>query len=201
MFIRALGGIESLRMGVPTVTALRHFTRLLWYSNPIAALGSLSPPSFAHLRHRTLGPLEIARAIHFFDSFVDSPIISIQFTLAAFGTVAATDSLFGTIRAACSQPNLRSFVLRNRGWHWPTHGLENYTSNGHSLDILSCFSGITTLSLESPIRFDADDAAIQRRAVPTTFRKFDTARNDVYTHWLASHPTPFKLHSLGIVPN
>ncbi|KAJ7609576.1 hypothetical protein DFH06DRAFT_1246868 [Mycena polygramma] len=165
MFICGLRGIETL--------PLRHITRLLGLSTleitgtptPLPPWDPLSPPSFAHLRHITLGPLEIARAIEFFGSFVDSPIVSIQVTLAAFVTVAETDSLFGKIQAACSQTHLRSFVLRNRGWHWPTHGLENYTINGHSLDILSCFSGITTLLLESPIRCDADDAAIERLAV------------------------------------
>ncbi|KAJ7610730.1 hypothetical protein DFH06DRAFT_1308607 [Mycena polygramma] len=170
-FICGLQNVETLHTDLPTIDALRHIAQLpsltaleitglpssLWGSTP------LSPPIFGHLRRLVLGPLEIELARDFISSLVISPLVSLHITLNKCITAAQTSLLFDTLRVTCSQ-FLCSFTLQNTAAHFPAAGRENYRINSHSLGILSCLGGLTTLSIMSPVGFDLDDAAIDTLA-------------------------------------
>ncbi|KAJ7612940.1 hypothetical protein DFH06DRAFT_148025 [Mycena polygramma] len=120
LFVCGLHRIESLHMGVPTVTALRHIGRLprLTVLTMTAVPASLaasdhSPPAFPYLRQLTLGPLKIDRATEFFKLLAHSPLVSLQVTLTDSVPVAETNVLFESLRMGCSHKSLRSFTLLN----------------------------------------------------------------------------------------
>ncbi|KAJ7620859.1 hypothetical protein DFH06DRAFT_1482460 [Mycena polygramma] len=165
--ICGLQNVETLLMDVPTSAALRHMAQLSGLTSlqitGLPALpedSNLSPLIFPRLRQLVLGPLEIQPATEFLAFLADSPLHSLQLILKTCVTVAETDALFRTVRATFSHKCFKCFTLRSDADHFPTEGREDYRINANSLGILSCFSGLTTLSIMSPVGFDLDDAAV-----------------------------------------
>ncbi|KAJ6461931.1 hypothetical protein C8R47DRAFT_1327345 [Mycena vitilis] len=159
--------IHTLKLGVPTSAALLHIAQLsgltsLDLSGLPASLEGATQPIFPRLLHLRLGPIEIQPATEFVSSLVDAPLHSLQVILKTCVTAAQTDALFRTLPGTLSPKSLKSFVLRNTAADIPTAGQEDYRISAPSLGILSCFSGLTTLSVMSPVGFDLDDAAVDR---------------------------------------
>ncbi|KAJ7610699.1 hypothetical protein DFH06DRAFT_1308588, partial [Mycena polygramma] len=164
-----LKDIHTLKLGVPTSAALLHIAQLsgltsLELTGLPALLEGAIQPIFPRLLHLILGPIDIQPATEFLSSLVDSPLHSLQVILKTCVTVAETDAFFRTLRATLSPKSLKSFTLRNNADLFPTEEQENNKINAHSLGILSCFSGLTALSIMSPVGFDLDDAAVDRLA-------------------------------------
>ncbi|KAJ7648196.1 hypothetical protein DFH06DRAFT_1423645 [Mycena polygramma] len=171
-FICGLQNIDTLHLGVPTSEALRHIAHLPGLTSleitelPWSLWGSiaLTPSLFPHLQRLYLGPLAIELARDFLSSFAKSQLVMLHIVLKPYATVARTNSLFDTVRVAFSHTSLRTFTLQNNSDNFPTAGQENHRINSYSLDILSCFTEITTLLIRSPAGFDLNDAAVESLA-------------------------------------
>ncbi|KAJ6456788.1 hypothetical protein C8R47DRAFT_1165033 [Mycena vitilis] len=172
-FICGLHNINTLRLVAPTIEALRHIAHLPGLTSLIItelprpgvwALTRSTPSIFSHLRRLILGPLAIEPATHFLSCFDKSQLLELHIDLDTCATAVDTNLLFDTVRVAFSHTSLHTFTLGNHPYDFRTARQRKRRINYRSLDILSCFTEITSLAIQSPAGFDLDDAAVERLA-------------------------------------
>ncbi|KAF8217567.1 hypothetical protein K438DRAFT_1924998 [Mycena galopus ATCC 62051] len=170
LFVCGLHHLQSLSFRQPTIAALQHIAQLPTLTSlkvtkiPIGfgLTSNKDTPIFPRLRRLVIGQIDVERAAKFLSFFSHSPLVSLQIDLPTFVPSAATNSLFQTVQTACSHGSLDSFVLRN--FDNPTVYQESHIIRGRSIETLTCFANITTLSIRSPVGFDLDDATVARLA-------------------------------------